>query len=245
MVSIELRASRFSSAPSRGRLRRLRKGSALGVAAALVVSLVVAAEPVAGADVGATAKPEASTAASRGDLVSAQVTARAQGSRVEVESLRDEVSTTWVNPDGTWTTQQHLGPIRYRDTSLKDASSPAGAWRDVDLELVERPDGTVGPKGHPSGLSLAGGGKGADGSATSSSSTDLAAAHERAGKSKQARDVVLGWSGSLGTPALSGTKATYKDVKPGVDLTVEALRTGLESPTPRSGAPTSRSPPPR
>lgn len=212
-----------------GRLSRLTRSSALGVAAALTVSLVVAVEPAAGADAVAAARPKEPKVALRGDLVSARVTARAQGSSVEVESLRDEVSTTWVNPDGTLTTQQHLGPIRYRSTTHRDGSGPAGAWRDVDLELVERPDGTVGPKGHPSGLSLAGGGKGADGSAASSSGTDLAAAHEKPGKSNQARDVVLGWGGSVGSPILSGTKATYKDVKPGVDLTVQALRTGLES----------------
>ena len=52
--------------------------------------------------------------------------------------------------------------------------------------------------------------------------------HEKKGKAKQARDVTLGWAGNLGTPVLKDTTATYKDVKPGVDLEVDARRTGFE-----------------
>lgn len=152
-----------------GRLRPSRQATAMAVAVAVAVALaltvtLVAAEPVSAAQPVA-AKPKAEKVVSRPDVVSAQVTARAQGARVEVESLRDVTSTTWVNPDGTLTTQQHLGPIRFRDPSTKDAQNPKGAWRDVDLSMVELSDGTVGPKGHPSGLSLAGAGKAADGPA--------------------------------------------------------------------------------
>ena len=158
----------------------------------------------------------------RPDVVSARVTARAQGSRVEVESLREETSTTWASPDGTLSTEQHGGPIRYRDG--------AGAWRDVDLTMVEAADGTVGPKGHPQGLSLAGGSKAAGGAAKGASDTDLALARQGKGKRKQDREVTLGWGGGrLGAPVLAGSTATYKDVKRGVDLVVDARRTGYET----------------
>ncbi|MGV8909331.1 MAG: hypothetical protein ACOH1Y_10145 [Propionicimonas sp.] len=39
---------------------------------------------------------------------------------------------------------------------------------------------------------------------------------------------VLEWTGTLSTPTLAGPRATYADVQPGVDLVVEATRTGFE-----------------
>jgi hypothetical protein len=38
----------------------------------------------------------------------------------------------------------------------------------------------------------------------------------------------LAWPGKLGKPVLAGNRATYADVHPGVDLVVDALRTGYE-----------------
>jgi hypothetical protein len=197
----------------------------MAVAAALTVTLV-AAEPVSAATLAAKKAPVGKVT-SRSDLVSARVTARAQGVRVEVEDLRDATSTTWANPDGTMTTEQHAGPIRF-----KDPADPKGPWRDVDLTMAAAADGTAGPKGHPYGLSLAGAIQAAGGTAKPTDAgavTSLALAHQGKGKRKQDRDVILGWAGKLGTPVLSGTTATYKNVKPGVDLVVEARRTGYET----------------
>jgi hypothetical protein len=47
-------------------------------------------------------------------------------------------------------------------------------------------------------------------------------------EAKGARQVSLAWPGKLGKPTLSGTTATYANIKPGVDLVVQALRTGYE-----------------
>jgi large repetitive protein len=207
----------------RGRLRPSLRASALTVAAALTVTLV-AAEPASAVAPTAKKAPVAKVT-SRPDLVSARVTARAQGSRVEVEDLRDATSTTWVNPDGTMTTEQHAGPIRF-----EDPADPKGSWRDVDLTMAAAADGTAGPKGHPYGLSLAGATRAAGGAAkptNGSADTGLAVTHQ--GKGKQDRDVTLGWGGKLPAPVLSGTTATYKDVKPGVDMVVDAHRTGYET----------------
>jgi RHS repeat-associated protein len=198
------------------------QAAAMACAAALTVTFV-GGEPAASAEpVAVSARAKAQQVHSRPDVVSARVTARTQGARVEIESLRDETSTTWVNPDGTMTTQAHGGTIRFKGAN--------GQWRDVDLTMAEATDGTVAPKGHPAGLSLSGASKAAGGSAKGDTETDLAVARQGKGKRKQDRDVTLSWrGGKLGTPALSGTTATYKNVKPGVDLVVDARRTGYET----------------
>lgn len=72
------------------------------------------------------------------DVVSARVAARAQGTRVEAASERNEFSRTWVNPDGTLTTTVSAG-----QSSVKDAK---GGWRDVDLTMAQAADGSVGPR---------------------------------------------------------------------------------------------------
>ena len=178
------------------------------------------AAPVAPAAVPAAAPVKAVGVVSRPDPVSAAVTARAQGSRVEVVGLRSETSTTWVNPDGTQTTEQHGGPIRFRDHR--------GALKAVDLGLADLPGGTVAPRGHPLGLSLAGSGKGAGGGPRQGSGTDLTFARERPGAGGTAREVRLVWPGLLGRPRLAGATATYVDAQPGVDLVVASRRTGFE-----------------
>jgi YD repeat-containing protein len=234
MVASAESSSFLSSWFSGGRFRPVLRLTAGGVSVVLALTLAVTADvsqavaaPVAAAT---AAAPRAEKVVSRPDVVSARVTARAQGSRVEVESLRDETSSTWVNPDGTLTTEQHQGQIRFRDTSRADGANPAGVWREVDLTMADNADGTAGPKGHPVGLSLAGAGKGAAGAAKTAAGTDLAMVRQGKGQRKQDREVTLGWGGgTLGTPVLSGTTATYREVKPGVDLVVDARRTGYET----------------
>ena len=100
--------------------RRLARGIAAGVAVVvgLTVAELAAAAPVQAAPVVAAASAAPAPKAkveSRPDEMSARITARSQGSRVEVESLRDEFSTTWVEPDGSLTTELHTGKIRFRD----------------------------------------------------------------------------------------------------------------------------------
>lgn len=193
------------------------------VSAALVVTMAPAADASARRNVvwGATTTP-AVQVSSRADAVSARVSARAQGSRVEVEDLRTETSTTWVNPDGTFTTEQHQGLIRFRNPSHKGVNS--APWVKVNLDVETKSDGTVGAVGHPGGLSLAGKTLGAGKSGKSSARTDAVAVNEKAGRS-----VSLAWPGGLPTPVLKGTSATYSEVLPGVDFVVHSRRTGFES----------------
>jgi len=140
------------------------------------------------------------------DVVSAAITARAQGSRVEVSSLRTGTSTTWANQDGTMTTEAYGAPVRYRDQ--------AGAWQGIDLRWRPTTDGSVAPSGHPYGVRL--GARSAAAGATLVSSGD--AAHRI--------DWTVPWA--LPDPLLDDTKATYRDVEPGVDVVVHSRRSGFE-----------------
>jgi RHS repeat-associated protein len=193
---------------------------ALGACFVLAATVGVAAVPQLAVAALAATKVAQPVKTSAPDLVSALVTARAQGSPVEVEALRAATSTTWANPGGTMTTRAHAGEIRFKDAK--------GEWRDVDLSMAERTDGTVGAKSHRLGVSLAGKDRGAAGSAKSAAETDLVAVDEAPGKDKSARQVTLAWRGALPAPVLEGTRATYRDAAPGLDVVVESRRSGFE-----------------
>lgn len=121
-------------------------------------------------------------------------------------SLLTETTEVTATPDGEFTAEVHAGPVRYKDAD--------GNWRPVDLDLARRPDGTVAPKGHPRGLVISGAaGKGE---------------HDLARLSSGETKLTLGWSGVLPKPGLKGTTATYREVRPGVDLIIDATRTGFE-----------------
>lgn len=87
----------------------------------------------------------------RPDLVSAQISARAQKSRVEVAAERTETSSTWANPDGTLTTEVFSGPIRTRNAE--------GALVPIDLTLVEQ-EGRLRPKASSSDVEISAAGEG-------------------------------------------------------------------------------------
>ncbi|MCB5165064.1 DNRLRE domain-containing protein [Streptomyces bambusae] len=163
------------------------------------------------------AAAEGSAVTQAADLASARVAARLSGKRVEALSERTETSTTWVNKDGSLTTEVSAGPIRFRDV--------VGEWRDVDVRLAAAADGSVRSKAHPSGLRLAGksGTKAASlKAAQAAPATDLVTL----GTGENA--ITLQWRGGLPAPKLDGTRATYENAVPGADVVVEATRTGFE-----------------
>jgi RHS repeat-associated protein len=177
------------------------------------VAVTLLQGPAAAAPQHKPAKPEAATTAA--DIPSAKVAARLSGKRVEALSERTETSTTWVNKDGSLTTEMSAGPVRFeRD----------GDWVDVDVELRESGDG-VEPVAHPRGLRLAG-------------RTGTPAKSLKAAQGSKAVDLVtlgegdeqitLGWKGGLPEPKLEGTRAEYVNAVPGADVVVEATRTGFE-----------------
>lgn len=146
------------------------------------------------------------------DIASAKTIAALQGERVEVIGERTVTSSTWVNPDGTLTTGQAQAPIWVQTDGDGTATTD---WAPVDLTLKARADGTVAPKAAPTGLVLAGAGVPADGRLLSMDGPDE-------------QSVGMDWTSKLPSPRLAGPRAVYDQVQPGVDLVVEATRTGYE-----------------
>ncbi|MFH9983350.1 RHS repeat-associated core domain-containing protein [Streptomyces sp. NPDC017179] len=164
----------------------------------------------------APVKKAPSYATSAADIPSARVTSRLSGKRVEALSERTETSTTWVNADGSLTSEVSAGPVRFQED---------GQWRPVDLDLVQTSDGSVAPKAHPRGLRLtAGGGT----TARSLADAGKAPARDLVTLGEGDQQIALQWKGGLPKPKLDGTRATYVDAVPGADVVVEATRTGFE-----------------
>ncbi|MEV6816091.1 DNRLRE domain-containing protein, partial [Micromonospora sp. NPDC051296] len=142
----------------------------------------------------------------RPDEAAAIHTARLTGKKVRIGEMTSETSEFWALPDGRVEAEVHLGPVRVRDD--------AGGWQSVDFNLAKQPDGSVRAKVHPNGLRLSG--------AAGSGEHDLVTVGQ------DGDQLSLGWSGALPEPEVDGTRATYPEVRPGVDLVVESTRTGFE-----------------
>ncbi|MGX4657913.1 DNRLRE domain-containing protein [Micromonospora sp. SCSIO 07396] len=141
----------------------------------------------------------------RSDEAMSHRAARETGRPVQVGSLTSETTEVYALPDGQFRADIAAGVQRYR----RD-----GDWVPVDLTLQVRQDGSVAPKAHPNDLRISG--------------RAGAGVHELAAVGLGAGRVAMGWSGMLPTPVLAGNQAIYVDVRPGVDLVVEATRTGFE-----------------
>ncbi|MER6162762.1 RHS repeat-associated core domain-containing protein [Streptomyces sp. NPDC001868] len=149
------------------------------------------------------------------DIASAKVAARLSGKRVEALSERTETSRTWVNSNGSLTTELSAGPVRFeRD----------GKWVDVDVSLRESGDG-VAPVAHPDRLRLAGG---SGVPASSLKAAQRAKAVDLVTLGEGGEQITLQWKGGLPEPRLEGTRAEYPEAVPGADVVVEATRTGFE-----------------
>lgn len=145
----------------------------------------------------------ATIAAEAFDVTTAAALAKAQGSRVAVDSLETDSSLTYANPDGTLTLEETAQPTRVQRGST---------WVPLDTTLVAQPDGSVATAATPASLTLSGGG-----------SADLVTF------SAGSHSLSYGWAGSLPKPTLSGSTATYADVRPNEDLQVTATPLGFET----------------
>ncbi|MGW2844836.1 DNRLRE domain-containing protein [Streptomyces sp. NPDC001274] len=182
------------------------------------VTLLDGVSPATAAPSAPVAAPKKAAVAQAADIASARVAARLSGKRVEALSERTETSTTWVNKDGSLTTELAAGPVRFQDPDTGD-------WRTVDVELAAEDDGSVVSRAHPRGLRLAG----KSGTrATSLRAAQSAPATDLVTLGSGDEEITLQWRGGLPAPKLDGTRAMYENAVPGADVVVEATRTGFE-----------------
>jgi hypothetical protein len=119
---------------------------------------------------------------------------------VEVAGERTESTTTWRNPDGSFTTDSSSGPVRVR----RD-----GGWVPIDTTLADT-GSAVTPAATLTPLEFSDGGT-----------------EPFAKVRKGSRSFGVSWNRSLPAPTLSGDTATYHDAVAGGDLEVQALSTGF------------------
>ncbi|WP_214633741.1 LamG-like jellyroll fold domain-containing protein [Nonomuraea sp. NEAU-A123] len=114
---------------------------------------------------------------------------------------QSEVRDVYANPDGSFTAELHIIPVRVKR---------GAGWVPVDTTLRQRADGGVEPAAITVPVVFSGGGD-----------QPLV----RLGQDK--RQVELRWPGSLPKPVLNRDSATYPEVLPGVDLRVSATAQGF------------------
>jgi len=128
--------------------------------------------------------------------------AQSSGARVRVEETITDSSVEYANPDGTFTAELSAGPARVRQD---------GEWVPVDTSLEPR------------------GGRWAARAATAQ--VELSPGGDRT-LSRVSRDdwtVGVDWTGSaLPAPTIKDGVATYRKVRPGVDLVTRVNRYGTE-----------------
>ncbi|MFJ4922055.1 DNRLRE domain-containing protein [Streptomyces sp. NPDC088725] len=158
------------------------------VAVGLKPSAVSAVEPAKGP-------------AEAADVASARLAARLQDRRIEALSERTEDSTTYVNPDGSLTTEAFAGPVRVRQDD--------GSWRVVDTTLSDLGEGLK-PATTVADLSFSDGGD-----------RHLAAVRH------EGRTFGMDWPAQLPAPKVKDSTASYP-LGGGTTLNVTALAQGFE-----------------
>ncbi|MFI6779553.1 DNRLRE domain-containing protein [Micromonospora sp. NPDC050276] len=195
------------------RLSRGPHGRAIAVVLSVLLAATMAEWVVAEPATAALPQPVEQPAATgpevleRPDEAAAVATARMTNKKVRITGMTSETSEFWALPDGRVEAEVHAGPVRMRDAQ-------SGAWKQVDFSLAPQLDGSVAAVAHPAGLRLSG--------ATGSGEHDLVTL------GREGESVSLGWTGALPAPTVAGNRATYAEVRPGVDLLVESTRTGFE-----------------
>ena len=182
-----------------------------GAPAAAVPGAAVASVPAAGAEPTVAEEPDGPLTAPDG--VSAGTIARLTGEPVEIVGERSETGSVFALPDGSRAAGLASGPVWVRRGG--DGSREED-WAALDLTLGFAPDGSVRAAAHPGDLALSGGG-------TSLVSNAVAWLTDAEGAV-----TTLSWAGVLPRPELSGPRAVYRGVRPGVDLVVEATASGFE-----------------
>ncbi|MEV6178810.1 FG-GAP-like repeat-containing protein [Streptomyces sp. NPDC052015] len=225
-----------SSPPGRPRVRR-----AIAAAVALAVLAGGAAVLSLRDGGGDTSDARTKRAAQPVDEDEAQLRARKSGKKVEVATLTDEFSTTYANPDGSFTYTSSVAPLR--------AKNDEGEWASIDTTLkrddkgwhtVNSPYPVTFSSGDPD---RAPAGKAA---ARTSGGTVRSAVFRTGGRSggtahriddaaswtplltmtAGGNEIRMDWPGTLPEPVVEDNRALYEGVLPGVDLMLSARDTG-------------------
>ena len=190
--------------PGRGRTALRRSALLAGSIALSLVTTLVAAAPLPAA---AATTPAKSCPSSEADEFSATFAARTCGGRVLVAGDESPTTLIYALPNGEMQATTAMAPVR--------AKRADGTWAPVDLTLATNADGTVSPANSVFPLRLAKG--------------STAAGEQQLLSIGAGADAVgLDWTGPLPIPVLSGSVATYPDVKPGIDLVVTPTAAGVE-----------------
>ncbi|MFU8853054.1 LamG-like jellyroll fold domain-containing protein [Micromonospora sp. SL1-18] len=151
------------------------------------------------------AVPQAVSAAPSGpgemDEAGARAAAVASGVRVEATALRTERQQVFANPNGTFTLEQSVEPVRVRR---------GASWAPVDTTLRPAAGGTVMPGATTLDMAFSAGGDG-----------------PLVRLRRDGNELALHWPGRLPAPTLTGDTATYPEVLPGVNLTLRATTEGF------------------
>ena len=191
-------------------------------AGALIGSILVAPEAGWAAD-GSKSEAEKAVSASdvteRDDTVSAQVSARVVGHRVEDLSQRNATTQVFANPDGSWTNES-TDAVRF----VKDR----GDYVPIeDLGTLESAGSTV--TGAGTELTVADGNEN-PGSGPGETSVALATLTKPGQKNDQS--LQLGWDGALPEPTVKDNMATFSDE---VTVPVETPEEADDTETRREG----------
>ncbi|MGW2116113.1 LamG domain-containing protein [Streptomyces zhihengii] len=190
-----------------------RRSKAVATAFAVVLTLAGAGLHGSAAATARTTPSVSGTDASSGsDRALAQ--ARTSGERVEVPGERTAYETVFANPNGTFTLEKSVVPVR--------AKAQDGQWTAPSDLLVRRQDGSIGPEAAAVDLEFSAGGRGG----------------ELVSIASGGRSITLGWPGNLPAPRLDGNRAVYENVLPDVNLiltaTTQGFRQVLEVKTPEA-----------
>lgn len=166
------------------------------------LSLVVVASLVPGLAIAAPDEREDTRdVRSRDDRLAAMSTAREVRHRVEDLSARTPSSSTFANPDGTWTTESAAAATR----------APSGSgWAAIDSTVVKA-NGGFSPKNAPFDVTFGAG-----------RSTSVARVKPTGGVSLD-----LGWANTLAAPQVSGATLTYSAAAGPGDLVVKSSSSGF------------------
>ena len=194
-----------------GHLRRINRRTESGTASVLILVLCLAIvglgiSGIAAARPAHAVKPKPLIVTSAPSDAVAMLAAQRQDSKVLVTGDTTPTTQTWANPNGTYSSTVTDGPVRFEQDNT---------WSDLDPTLSANADGTLSPSAFPEPVTFAAGG----GSASSTQNLVQLGSGST--------EIAWQWKGSLPTPTVAGNRATYANVRPGVDLVLEMTRTGF------------------